>query len=473
MSTLAQRLSKYNKRKLERNPFDMYDKNMMLKGTIDEEVRDSITGHGDAILHKASNPDEYVRVFEKLEEDARVNYRGQIAKEVAGDDGSIFAATSTIPMDLLVLKMQRPRAGNAAAINVWDKEAVPHKTQWLKKREDYFEQVDAIKGHIMTLMSKDINDDLNKIAAYRNELNNEEGSLRAYLDVLTENLSVILPWSKANNSNAVEKNIKEMKIYKCGCALVYYRRIQVLINLLKKSKTMTEKQRLQIDNIPDDDIRAQQSRLIEVSKDAEVDGEVSIIKVIYDEVVGHGMDKRGKEFYRDMFTQSQCKLDSTPFSERTVVNNEVKGGLSNMLKMFKVTLDRIKEENPTMKIHYINNNSDLGNKLKTGKDDEIKINATDLKKAKKEDIQLDPYDDVDFKNKKPDVKPCTYCRDTLVRYNICKGHSYNQCFFNPNCQSTLATRKPEVKKTAEQRQKAEDGAKAKRAYVKEKGIGRQ
>jgi hypothetical protein len=166
MSTYHQRQNKYKRKFSEVNPFNMYDKDMKLKGTIDEAVRDSISGHGEAILHKASTPDEYVRLFIELETFARVNHRGQIAKEVTGANGSRLAESSIMPMDLVEVEMQRPRAGNAAAVAVW-----------AKKREIYFGEVDEMKGHIETLMSDDIKQDLHKNAAYNNEYNNETSSL--------------------------------------------------------------------------------------------------------------------------------------------------------------------------------------------------------------------------------------------------------------------------------------------------------
>ena len=100
MSTFGQRNNKY-KRKLETNPFSLYDRNSRLKGSVDEVVKDSITGHGDAIIHRASNPDEYNRIFIQLEEYARTNYKGQIAKEVAGEAGSRLAEATIMPMDLV------------------------------------------------------------------------------------------------------------------------------------------------------------------------------------------------------------------------------------------------------------------------------------------------------------------------------------------------------------------------------------
>ena len=81
-----------------------------------------------------------------------------------------------MPMDLVVVEMQRPREGNAAtAVAAWDKEALIPKNAWAKKRETYFGQVDEMKGLI------DIKQDLHKNAAYNNEYNNETGTLRAYL----------------------------------------------------------------------------------------------------------------------------------------------------------------------------------------------------------------------------------------------------------------------------------------------------
>jgi len=467
MSTYHQRENKYKRKLSDANPFQIYDRSMKLKGTIDEVIRDSISGHGGAILHAASTPDEYGRLFIELEKHARVKYRGQIAKEVNGADASRLVESIIMPDDLVEIEMRRPRAGNAAALAAWDKESLIPKTAWAKKRETYFGQVDEMKGHIETLMSHDIQQDLHKNAAYTDEFNNETGSLRAYLDILVENLAQILPWSRTNSTAEVEKNIKDLKIYKCGCALEYHTRILALIKLLKVAKANIEKESLLIEEIEDDVVRNQFSARIDASKSVEVDSDVTIIKAIWDEIIGHGMDLRGKQFYKDEFSNSQCKIDSTPYSKRTVVNNEVKGGLNNMLTSFKVTLDRIKAENPTMKIHYISNNPDLGNKLKTGKDNDIKINAAEVRA-----VELDPYDDVDFKNKDASKKPCTFCRDKLVRFNVCKNHSYDNCFYNPNCKSQLAVKKPEVKKTAEQRKKAEDDSKAKRDYVKEKKIGR-
>ena len=471
MSTFNQRSNKY-KRKAETTPFSLFDRNNRLKGSVDEVVKDSITGHGDAIIHRASNPDEYNRIFIQLEEYARTNYKGQIAKEVAGEAGSRLAEATIMPMDLVVVEMGRIRAGNAATLAAWDKESLVIKGQWMKDRAKYFEQVDFMKGYIMNLISNDIRDDLSKHADYNNEFNNEKGTLRAYLDILIEKLSIILPWSKANNSEEIEKNIKDLKIYQCGCALEYEKRIQALIKQLKKSKVAIEKERLQINNIENVEVREQQLRLINASKEAEVDGNSSIIKVIWIEMIGHGMDERGRTHYKNLFETSKCRSDSTPFSKRTDVNNVITGGLNNMMTSFKETLDRIKSENPTMKIHYVINNPDLGNKLTTDKEKEIAMNPADLKKLKAV-IKLDPYDKVDFKNKDASAKPCTYCRDTLVRFKVCQGHSYDDCFYNPNCKSRLLNSKPDLKRSTVQRKKAEEDAKAKRDYVKENNIGRQ
>ena len=74
MSTYHQRQNRYKRKFSDVNPFNLYDKDMKIKGTIDEAVRDSISVHGEAILHKASTPDEYVRLFIKLEKHARLNF---------------------------------------------------------------------------------------------------------------------------------------------------------------------------------------------------------------------------------------------------------------------------------------------------------------------------------------------------------------------------------------------------------------
>jgi hypothetical protein len=462
MSTYEKRQNKF-KRKRGDEDYRYSNQRKVSIGKEDEDLKDSIDGYATSKFHRNSTPNEYTVTMKALKLYSQSNFPGPVTREITGGDPDALSINVTMPMNLIVDQLgARPGAGPAEANNrkKWESDEKSLSEDWIRRRRKYLEQTGKLKGIIeQEFMTTDLREELNRVQAYRDAFNNDQGSMRAFMIVLIEQLSKILSWSEANSKDAIIKEIKQMKIADKGDAYAYFTDIENLINLLINANVEISKKQLNVAGIADVAVRDTQINHIKLMESARVDGDKELIKRIYDEFFYYALDDRGMTHYTNKSNEQQTAKGETPYSTRTTdANNNVTGGLGNMMKSMKKTLDRIKRENPTKKIYYVRDKPEFGNRLKT--------DATNILVNAQNEVKIDSHEGVDFENKDPTKKPCFYCRDTLVRFSACKKHDWNSCFFNEKGNATK-------KKTAEEKKKAVDFSKVKREYVKKNNIGRQ
>ena len=300
MSTYEKRQNKF-KRKRGDEDYRYSNQRKVSIGKEDEDLKDSIDGYATSKFHRNSTPNEYTVTMKALKLYSQSNFPGPVTREITGGDPDALSINVTMPMNLIVNQLgARPGAGPAEANNrkKWESDEKSLSEDWIKRRRKYLEQVGKLKGIIeQDFMTTDLREELNRVQAYRDAFNNDQGSMRAFMIVLIEQLSKILSWSEANSKDAIIKEIKQMKIADKGDAYAYFTDIENLINLLINANVEISKKQLNVAGIADVAVRDTQINHIKLMESARVDGDKELIKRIYDEFFYYALDDRGMTHY--------------------------------------------------------------------------------------------------------------------------------------------------------------------------------
>jgi hypothetical protein len=356
---------------------------------------------------------------------------------------------------------------NGNAGKAWDDEkkqrAAHHATERANYRADTNKAISSIHAEFLETSLKV---DLLRQQAYTAALNNlRTGSILDYWNILQSLLKTRVNYMQPGKetSSVIIKQIMEIEIEDVGDAMDYFDKVKELLRELVELRV--EKYQISItdDLIVDDEILALIKARIRQTITNEIDGDLQIIKRLWDQFSDHN-DYAGTSMFKHLCESSNVKAGDTPFSNRIVNNNTVTGGITNMLVMVKGNLDRIKSNRPNHKILFKRKEAPIGRDLKIN---EANLSSAELSSNKKQKVNptLPSSSGVDFGNKKADTGHCYYCRDQLCNYSACKTHCYLQCAYNLSEKGTCLN-----KKTITERKRAYDAAAPLRKLVQE---GRQ